>query len=145
MLLTTLQSDSHTWNLVFLQLHLEGLGYEVVNLGPCVPDELIVQECRRESPDLIVISTVNGHGASDGMRVIREIRRVDELADTVTVIGGKLGTQGQQPLRVLEELADSGFDAVFDDSIPVEEFDGFVRMALDGRRALVGSDGAGPG
>jgi methylaspartate mutase sigma subunit len=54
-----LASDAHTWNLVYLQLVIEELGYRVVNLGPCVPDDVLVEECRRIDPVLLVIGSVN--------------------------------------------------------------------------------------
>ncbi|GAA2067319.1 cobalamin B12-binding domain-containing protein [Polymorphospora rubra] len=143
-LLTTLQSDSHTWNLVFLQIHLEGLGYDVVNLGPCVPDELIVQECRRRVPDLVVVSTLNGHGVTDGLRVIRRIRSIPAMSDKPVVIGGKLGVGGRQPLHVVAKLVDSGYDAVFDDGAPMAEFDRYLhRVVARHQRAVSSAGGTG--
>lgn len=95
-LLTTLPSDAHTWNLVFLQLFLEECGHRVVNLGATVPIELVERQARRLRPGLIVISTVNGHGVEDGMRVVRALRCLPELTTTTIVIGGKLGVDGPQ-------------------------------------------------
>lgn len=108
-------SDSHTWNLVFLQLLVEELGYDVVNLGPCVPDELLVDECRALSPHMVVISSVNGHGYQDGMRVIGRLRSCAELADTPVVIGGMLGISDENATYV-DELMAAGFHAVFEGS-----------------------------
>src|SRR5689334_16258049 len=85
-------SDSHTWNLVYLQLLLEELGRRVHNLGPCVPDDLLVERCTRLRPALVVLSSVNGHGATDGLRVIGRLRA--RLPGTPIVIGGKLGIAG---------------------------------------------------
>jgi methylaspartate mutase sigma subunit len=118
---TGLSSDSHTWNLVFLQLYLEERGHEVVNLGPCVPDELLVRECVRLAPDLVVVSSVNGHGQVDGGRVIRKLRERTELAATPVVIGGKLGTAGGQSDSQLRALLELGFNAVFDDGAKPED------------------------
>jgi len=115
-LVTGLSSDSHTWNLIFLQLYLEERGHEVVNLGPCVPDGLLVSECLRTSPDLVLMSSVNGHGRSDGQRVVRKLREQEELEQTPIIIGGKLGISGRQSDLDLKGLIDSGFDAVFDDN-----------------------------
>jgi methylaspartate mutase sigma subunit len=106
-------SDSHTWNLVFLQLLIEEMGHEVVNLGSCVPDELLVSECRDRKPALVVISSVNGHGYQDGMRAIAEIRETADLAGLKVVIGGKLGTAGSDDALV-RALLDAGFDRVFE-------------------------------
>jgi len=124
---TTTASDSHTWNLVFLQLLVEELGYEVINLGPCVPDQVLVDSCRELAPDLVVISSVNGHGHQDGLRVIDAMRACGELAATPVVIGGKLGVAGQQSAAAIDELIGAGFDAVFDDaSTATMEFSRFV-------------------
>ncbi|WP_279634819.1 cobalamin B12-binding domain-containing protein [Streptomyces tirandamycinicus] len=123
---TTMASDSHTWNLVFLQLLLEELGHRVTNLGACVPDGLLVAECRRTAPDLIVLSSVNGHGFQDGLRVIAALRACPELAGTPTVIGGKLGIAGSgDPARRCALLA-AGFDGVFEEGVSVPEFRSFV-------------------
>lgn len=124
---TTVASDSHTWNLVFLQLLIEELGYEVINLGPCAPDHVLVDACRETAPDLVVISSVNGHGHQDGLRVIAALRACAELASTPVVIGGKLGVDGQQSDAAIGALMSAGFDAVFDDaSTTTREFVRFV-------------------
>ncbi|CAL9656221.1 cobalamin-dependent protein [Streptomyces sp. Tu 3180] len=111
---TTVASDSHTWNLVFLQLLLEELGYHVVNLGPCVPDELLVRHCREIRPAAVIISSVNGHGAQDGLRVIRALRDDELTAALPVAIGGKLGVDGGATSHA-ERLLAAGFDAVFED------------------------------
>ncbi len=133
---TTVASDSHTWNLVFLQLLVEELGYEVINLGPCVPDRVLVDVCREVGPDLVAISSVNGHGHQDGQRVIGALRACAELAATPVVIGGKLGVAGQQSDAAIDELLTAGFDAVFDDaSTATRAFSRFVGALPTGRRS----------
>jgi methylmalonyl-CoA mutase cobalamin-binding subunit len=102
------------WNLVFLQLLLEEHGGSVVNLGACTPDDFIIAECRRLRPDALVISTVNGHGHIDGLRLIRKIRQDPELAFLRVVIGGKLGVHGAQGAGFGAELIANGFDSVFE-------------------------------
>ncbi|MFF6776691.1 cobalamin B12-binding domain-containing protein [Streptomyces sp. NPDC012637] len=133
---TTMASDSHTWNLVFLQLLLEELGHRVTNLGACVPDELLVAECRRIEPDLIVLSSVNGHGFPDGLRVIAQLRACPELAGTATVIGGKLGIAGPGDPERQRELLAAGFDGVFEEGGSVVEFRSFVDSLPAGARSL---------
>ncbi|GAA4590478.1 methylmalonyl-CoA mutase cobalamin-binding subunit [Actinoplanes octamycinicus] len=114
-IVSTVASDSHTWNLVFLQLLLEEHGYSVTNLGSCVPDDLLVKECRELRPDLIAISSVNGHGHQDGRRVISLLRDCPELRDTPVVIGGKLGVaEGSYGA----ELRQAGYTEVFEDGVP---------------------------
>lgn len=115
-LLSTVSSDAHTWNLVFLQLLLEELGNEVTNLGPCVPDRLLLEAADEVRPDAVVISTVNGHGRLDGARVIRKLRGDPVLRNLPVIIGGKLGTMGETGHGPAQSLIDAGFDAVFSDS-----------------------------
>ncbi|WP_028648818.1 cobalamin B12-binding domain-containing protein [Nocardiopsis sp. CNT312] len=108
-------SDSHTWNLVFLQLLLEEAGHRVVNLGPCVPDRLFVEECRTRTPRLVVVSSVNGHGYGDGLRMIRALRDAPGTGRVPVVIGGKLGVGGTLEDERAEDLLAAGYDAVFAD------------------------------
>jgi methylaspartate mutase sigma subunit len=125
-IVTGTASDSHTWNLVYLQLLLEELGRQVSNLGPCMPDDELVDVCRRAEPALIVLSSVNGHGVSDGLRVVRRLREQSELAATPIVIGGKLGITGADSSRHNQELLDAGFDEIFDEAAGIGPFRSFV-------------------
>jgi methylmalonyl-CoA mutase cobalamin-binding subunit len=110
------------WNLVFLQLLLEENGGQVVNLGACTPDELVMSECLRIRPDGLVISTVNGHGHIDGLRLIRKIRGHSGLASMKVVIGGKLGVHGSRHAGSRAELVANGFDAVFEADADLDRF-----------------------
>lgn len=133
------------WNLVFLQLLLEERGAEVINLGACVPDDVILTECREHRPDALVVSTVNGHGHLDGIRLIEQIRRDPELADLRVVIGGKLGIRGAENARFGSELVTAGFDAAFEAEAGMAEFESFLgtlgkrsdrELAMAGQGAL---------
>ncbi|MFF3914483.1 cobalamin B12-binding domain-containing protein [Streptomyces sp. NPDC001852] len=121
--LSTVSSDAHTWNLVFLQLLLEELGYEVRNLGACVRDEDLVEAVRDARPEAVVISTVNGHGHLDGARLIARLRsdRDPAVAGTPALIGGKLGVAGTADASLAEGLLTAGFDAVFTDGAALAE------------------------
>ncbi|MCX4725051.1 cobalamin B12-binding domain-containing protein [Streptomyces sp. NBC_01306] len=121
-------SDAHTWNLVFLQLLLEEAGHRVTNIGACVPEELLVGQCLQHRPDLVVISSVNGHGHQDGTRAVRALRAEHALRGTAVVIGGKLGISAGLKDDAHDALLAVGFDAVFDDSAgSVPAFQTFVR------------------
>jgi methylaspartate mutase sigma subunit len=129
---TSLASDAHTWNLVYLQLVLEELGHRVVNLGACVPDQLLVSECVRHSPDLVVVSSVNGHGFHDGTRVIAALR---PRLTAAVVIGGKLGTGGSDGARHrAARLREAGFDAVFEDGTGMAAFRAYLTRLQAGVR-----------
>jgi methylaspartate mutase sigma subunit len=136
---STVSSDSHTWNLVFLQKYLQERGHEVINLGPCVPDELLVEQCVRAAPDLVVISSVNGHGRVDGLRVIRKLRERPELADTSIVIGGKLGINGRQSKHELQALQEAGFDAIFDDNVGADDLTEFIESPTQSPNEIEGN------
>ncbi|MGW1934138.1 cobalamin B12-binding domain-containing protein [Streptomyces sp. NPDC001919] len=127
---TGLPSDAHTWNLVFIQLLIEDLGHHVVNLGPCVPQDEIVESCGKYQPDLLVVSTVNGHGFQDAEQLIRAIRSRWELAGLPAVIGGKLGVLGaEQRAGHGRRLREAGFDAVFQDGPEQGEDEGLGAFA----------------
>jgi methylaspartate mutase sigma subunit len=123
---TSLASDAHTWNLVFLQLVLEELGHRVVNLGACVPDDLLVSECARHAPDLVVVSSVNGHGFHEAKRVIAKLRAEPGLTATPVVVGGKLGIDGPGGRDRAAILAEAGYDAVFEDAGSIAAFRAFL-------------------
>ena len=120
-----------------MQKYLQERGLEVINLGPCVPDELLVEQCVRAAPDLVVVSSVNGHGRADGLRVIRKLRERPELADTSIVIGGKLGINGRQSKRELQSLRDAGFDAIFDDNAGAEDLADFIESSAQSPKEII--------
>ena len=126
-IVTSTVSDSHTWNLVYMQLLLEEMGHEVINLGSCVPEELLVEECLRHGPDLLVVSSVNGHGFNDGLRIATHMRSVPELEYLCMVIGGKLSVDGVRDIGFTRRLLNKGFDAVFGDD-ELDAFRAFVEV-----------------
>ncbi|MFH8386837.1 cobalamin B12-binding domain-containing protein [Kitasatospora sp. NPDC018058] len=107
-------SDAHTWNLIFLQLTLEEAGHRVDNLGPCVPDRLLVDTCLERRPDVLLLSSVNGHGHSDIARAVAALRREPRLAATSVLAGGLLGTDGGPNSRYAPTLLAAGVDAVLE-------------------------------
>jgi len=128
--LSTLPSDSHSWNLVYLQLLLEELGHEVINAGTCVPIDVLIQKCHQYKPNNLVISSVNGHGHLDGVSLMRAIRKYPMLKDIRVVIGGKLGTEGCDSKSYAEKLLKEGFDAVFSEK-EIPEFMELMTESLE--------------
>jgi methylaspartate mutase sigma subunit len=134
---TSLSSDAHTWNLIYLQLLLEEMGCTVTNLGATTPDEVILARCEALRPDLVVISSLNGHGCQDGVRLIERIRANPGLADLPVVIGGRLDTTAGADGMTTKRLLAAGFDAVFEDGRGITSFRTLVGgLARHGRRAL---------
>lgn len=126
-LLATIPSDSHMWNLVFVQLYLEEMGYEVMNLGACVPVNLLIKTTQEYDPDIIVISSINGHANMEGLEIAQSIRKDSNINKKVLVIGGKLGTKGKDNVQYKEPLINAGFDKVFVESDSLEDFKTFMQ------------------
>ncbi|MFI5660545.1 cobalamin B12-binding domain-containing protein [Streptomyces sp. NPDC051684] len=120
--LSSVSSDSHTWNLVYLQLLLEEAEFEVTNLGACVPPEMLAERALDVRPDLILLSSVNGHGGLQAAAYAQLIKAQPALAGTPLVIGGKLGVAGAADRGLVPELIEAGFDGVFVGDEAVAEF-----------------------
>ncbi len=140
-LLSTTSSDAHTWNLVFLQLLLEDSGHEVVNLGPCVPDDLLLATARTMRPDAIIVSSVNGLAGVDGPHAARAIRSCPETREIPMIIGGKLGISPGARDGTVSALIAAGYDSVFADEADPESLLGELGQ-LAGRRDAAGARGA---
>jgi len=125
-LLTTVPSDAHSWPLVFIQMFLEENGCEVENLGTCVPFDLVVDTCRRTSPDLVVLSTVNGHGYMEGVELARRLAALPNRSQMKLVAGGKLGTEKELEPYYADELRRAGFDGVYYGPDALNEFVEFL-------------------
>jgi methylaspartate mutase sigma subunit len=116
-----------------MQLLLEEAGHTVTNFGPCVKDEILLARCRRLVPDLIVFSTLNGHGRQDGERVIRQLRDDPRLREVPVVIGGMLGVTGPDGNVAARALMDAGFDAAYSSRLDIDEFLAFVSTVAASR------------
>ncbi len=114
-LLTTIPSDSHVWNLIFMELLLKEQGYEVINLGICVSYNLTVTSYNHYKPDIVVVSTVNGHGFIEGITLIKSIKQ-NGLFKCPVYIGGKLSTNKKASLLHISELEENGYTKAYTNS-----------------------------
>ncbi|MFG2873471.1 cobalamin B12-binding domain-containing protein [Streptomyces sp. NPDC048337] len=119
-LLTTVESDSHFWNLIYLEKLLEEHGAVVHNLGNCTPAELVVRKLAAYQPDLLVVSSVNGHGYYGARELLTQIHLAG--LDVPCVVGGKLTTAASDNDRVRRDLLAHGFTDVFVEEDAVERF-----------------------
>ena len=94
------------------------------------PELVLRSRDDRVRPDLVVVSTVNGHGFHDGMRLIGRLRACEDLAATPAVIGGKLGIAGAAGRESRDQLVAAGFDAVFDDGTGLAAFRAFTERLM---------------
>lgn len=125
-LLSGLRSDSHTWGLAYLNLRLEEQGFLVRNLGSCVPPGDLAEACRKEHPTLVVLTSVNGHGAVEAMEIMLALHLVGCVPGTPVVIGGKLTTSVDSEMAAKQRLLDAGFSGVFMGRSSLAEFDSFL-------------------
>lgn len=123
-LLATVESDSHMWNLVYLQLWLAEHGLNVKNLGSCTPMDAVLSALQQRRTQLLVVSSVNGHGYSQGLELIRQVRQLHP--QLTCVIGGKLTTSEDETLAVRQPLLDAGYDQVFVGPDAIEAFSGYL-------------------
>lgn len=124
-LITTVESDSHMWNLVYLQLWLSEQGFDVKNLGCCTPDSELIEALDSFAPQLVVVSSVNGHGHYQGRQMIESIRRSDP--DVTCVIGGKLTTSESDNGLVRDSLLQAGYAGVFIGGDAITDFASFLQ------------------
>jgi len=135
-LLATVESDSHMWNLVYLQLWLAERGLQVHNLGSCTPVQAVLDALdQNRHPHLLVISSVNGHGYSQGLALIRTLRQ--HHPHLHVVIGGKLTTCEAYTREVGAELLAAGYDAVFTEADALDTFDRHLQQMAQHRHSLV--------
>lgn len=123
-ILATIHSDAHSWNLIYFQLLLEEMGFAVENLGVCTPPQLVAQQLRNQRPELVVISTVNGHGYLEGIALGETLRSVNETS--LLVIGGKLSTNGICTKAQEASLLGAGFHKVFHQQTSIDDFRAFL-------------------
>ena len=121
-LLTTIPSDSHNWNLIFMQLLMEEHGFDVMNLGACVPFTLLENTCNRIKPDIVVVSTVNGHGFIEGKELIAGLKKLDVMTGKPVFIGGKLSTDVNMSYLYALELEAAGFKKAYYKDVDLKEF-----------------------
>ncbi|MFC4375376.1 cobalamin B12-binding domain-containing protein [Nocardia halotolerans] len=126
--LSTVESDSHIWNLVYLQKLLEEHGGVVRNLGPCTPIGEVVDAVASQRPDLLVVSSVNGHGCH-GARDLMSALRAHGL-DVACVIGGKLTTAMSAGDRARRDLLALGYLDVFTSEDAVQNFRRFLNQGV---------------
>lgn len=130
--LSGVSSDSHTWNLSFLQLLLEEQGLTVLNLGPCVGADEVQLAAEEVRPQLVVLSSVNGHGALDAPAYAKALAGSPATSGVPLVIGGKLDVLGSSDPSDYASLIELGFDQVFVGAHAIDDFHRY----LDRRFAL---------
>ena len=112
-ILTSTPTDSHMWNLIFMELFLQENGHEVINLGACVPKETLYQTMQDHRPDLVVLSSVSGHLFQDATALIISLPLSLKRAGIPFVVGGKLGTSSREMMFQKAKLLKLGYHQVF--------------------------------
>lgn len=125
-LLTTVESDSHMWNLVYLQKLLEESGGQVRNLGPCTPVPEVLTAVAEFRPDLLVVSSVDGHGLHGARVLLQSLRWYGYHVPCV--VGGKLTTAESNNNTVRAELLALGYIDVFTEDTSLGRFRDFLEF-----------------
>lgn len=118
-ILTGTPSDSHIWNLIFMELFLRENGCQVLNLGACVPIASVRQAIVETPPDLVVISSLNGHLFQDAIEIMNSLSK-SLLTLPRLVVGGNMGISVKDMNFQKKKLLKLGYDGVFieNDSLP---------------------------
>lgn len=119
-ILTGTPSDSHTWNLIFMELFLEENGCKVRNLGACIATDTLHQVLENSLPDLVVISSINGHLFQDAMKIINTLPKELSRFRAPFVVGGKIGISDHNTHFQKKKLIQLGYQDAFiePDSLP---------------------------
>lgn len=127
-IVATTPDDSHAWNLIGIELRLSERGFEVLNLGPCTPEDLLAETIRDRRPDFVVLSSINGHGALSLPLVLETLEHYQVKHTAPIVIGGLLTTDPADAQAAAARLADAGATATFSGPNAWNEFDDFLSL-----------------
>ena len=87
-------------------------GFEVENLGVMVSQEEFIEAAIETAADVIVVSSLYGHGELD-CRGMRDKCRESGIGDVILYVGGNI-VVGKQPFEDVEKrFKGMGFDRVF--------------------------------
>jgi methylaspartate mutase sigma subunit len=124
----TLPSDAHTWNLIVVTERLRELRMNVINLGSCLPIQELVRRAEELVPDLVVVSSINGHGEIEALTLIRALRQAGVLTASRVVIGGKLAVSPERERALVRLLRRAGYAGVY---MGTDSWEAFVRQLPD--------------
>ncbi len=110
-LLATLPSDAHSWNLLFVHMLLAEHGLALDNLGVCTPLPVLLRACVQRHPRVVLISATNGHHAVEGMLLAQHIHETLGSSRPALALAGDLTSPGRG--HGFQDLLAAGFDAVF--------------------------------
>ncbi len=128
--LGTIPSDAHSWNLIFMEKFLREKGLEVLNLGPCTPIAEFVQVAVEAQPAMAVVSTVNGHGALEGLTLANAFRGHPLTAPIPLFLGGKCSSNAKLTPAQAKALREAGFTELFHGQDSLERFKAWLPLTL---------------
>ena len=125
-LITTIPSDSHTWNLMYMRLLVAEHGAAVDCLGGCVPYTHTADQVVAQKPDLVIVSTVNGHGSQQGGELLHIARDRLGASTPPFVIGGQIAVETARYPVAAEALIRAGYERVFYRESAIPAFNRFM-------------------
>jgi methylaspartate mutase sigma subunit len=125
--ITSTPSDSHTWNLLFLELLFNEEGFTTHNLGCCVPITDLMGSIYTINPDLIVISSLNGLLYLDLEKMMLHIKKfLMSHHRCKLLVGGNLSTHKRESLYLKKRFLNMGIDRVFDGKHAVKQLKNYL-------------------
>lgn len=112
-LIVTTPSDVHSWNLVYLSLVARDAGMDSLVVGPATSYPEVSEAVESYGPDLVLVSSINGHGEFEAPGVLQAVRAVKANRVPV-IIGGTLGVSPSGAPRRQAALTAAGFWGVFE-------------------------------
>ena len=122
----TTPSDSHMWNLVILDLFLQEKDFNVLNLGSNTPFKAVLESLDTFCPDLVIVSSLNGHLLQDGVEMMRYIQSHKGYVPCSFVAGGRASTDPKNMLFISKKLKSYGFEETFFDKNALESLNHYL-------------------
>lgn len=124
--------DGHDRGARVVARALRDAGIEVIYTGLHQTPEMIVQACRQEDPDVLLVSILSGAHLALIPRVIEQLRAVG-LADTPVLVGGII------PESDIAELMDAGVREVMGPGTDTTDIAALVKQLGAERREKLGA------
>jgi len=106
------KGDIHTIGRNIVVTFLNGVGFEVINLGEDVPDEEFIQEVREKKPDILGLSALLTTTMPALKSVIKALDEAGLRNKVKVVVGGAPVTQGYADSIGADGYAGNGGEAV---------------------------------
>lgn len=110
-LIAMTESDAHVVAIRLLQVFLEENGYQVINLGACVPLTEVVETASKLKPICIVLGAQNGHALDDIAPLLPLMQK--RAFSCPVLLGGNVSIGSKKSNDSIEKLKTAGVTEIF--------------------------------